>query len=395
MKKLLFIFVLLILSNICALGITPARTTLNFEEGMQKNIPFKVLNSESKDLDVSISVRGKLAQYVTLSDTSAHFSSNEKEKEFYYTFNLPENLDEPGTHEAEILVVEEKNIDDEVVGTQISETVGVITQLHIYVPYPDKYVESNLKVVDSGGTTNFLVPVLNKGSLDIDNLNVVIEIYSLEGDLVDSIESDEKSLGVRQRTEFQLSWESDVVPATYNAVAKIYYDGNFQEKEIEFNVGELALEVLEINVNGFELGEVAKFEALVQNNWGDDLKNVFLNILVYDEGKTIADFRSQNYDINALDKINMIAYWDTAEISEGTYDASLVLRFGDYGEKSIENKVQFEIGKYELKVLGLTGHVVDEDSGRFNLVNILILFIVLLVIGNIVWFIKYKFKKKK
>lgn len=154
------------------------------------------------------------------------------------------------------------------------------------------------------------------------------------------------------------------------------------------------LEILEVNVNNFQLGEIAKFEALVENKWSSDLKEVFLNILVYNnDNEIMADFKSPTYDIPGLSQSQMIAYWDTAGVKAGTYDGKLILK---YGEKSTDKNVEMKISDDSIEIVGLTGRVIVKGKGGFNINNILIILVVFLIIVNIIWFaiVKRMLKKK-
>jgi hypothetical protein len=392
-KIVLVLLVLLIsLQSILAIGVTPGRTTINFEPGASK-VEFSVLNSESKDMVVVFTVRGDLAEYVSLSQTSAEFSSNEGSKSFSYSVNLPERIDDPGVHEAEIVVLEVPS-DFEEEGTSFGASVSVITQLHVYVPYPDKYIEAKLKVVGSGEgwKSLFFVPITNRGEKDISNVKTSLEIYNGAGEKIETLESSPSVLKSLENTEFILEWTAPFA-GTYRAVAKINYDGEVLEKEIDFNVGEMALEVVEIQIEGFVLGGVAKFDALVENRWSSDLENVYLNIIIYnDNGGVFADFKSQTYDLSSLSDERMVAYWDTTDVERGLYDGKLVLK---YGEKSIEKNIQLQIDSNQIKVFGITGKVISTESGLFNLNNILIILVIVLIVANVFWFIVVKRLMKK
>jgi len=393
--SLLIVFTI---QSVLALGITPGRTTLNFEPGLQKNVEFSVINSEHKDMVVVFTVRGDFNESVVLSEDYAEFSSSDESKSFTYTLKLPGDLSlEPGMYETEIVALEmPKDIKER--GTFVGATVAVITQLHIYVPYPDKYIESKINVIESGEGENtvFLVPVINRGKLDINNIKTVIDIYTSSDEKVATLESDSFSLESLKRKEFVLEWLADVKSDTYRAVAKITYDGKVTEKEIKFNVGKMALEIMEIIIKDFQLGGVAKFDALVENRWSTDLENVFLNILVYDHDQGVmADFKSQTYDMEALSNEHLIAYWDTEGVSAGTYDGELILKYGKYGDKSIPRDVEMEVSQNDIKIFGLTGQVISKEKGIFSVNNLLIALVIFLILGNIFWFIVVKRLKKK
>ena len=378
-----FIFILLSLHSVSSIGITPGRTTVNFESGLNKDVSFSVINSENKDMSVVFMVRGDLADYVTLKETYSEILSSEESKSFTYTVSLPEKIAKPGLHEVEIIALEAPK-DIKEAGTFVGATVSVVTQLHIYVPYPDKFLDAEVNVVESDGKTRFLIPVVNRGKLDIVNAKAIIDIYSGTEEKIDTIETNTLSLLSLERKELVADWNLEVNPGRYRAIVTVRFDDEVRTVMKEFNVGEMFLEVLEINIKDFELGSIAKFDALIENKWSSNLRDVYLNIVVYNaEGEVMADFKSPTYDVDSLSKSEMIAYWDTAGVRKGTYDGKLILK---YGEKSTERNIQMKITDNSIEVVGLTGHVVVGKKGTFNLTNILIIVIVILILVNIIWF---------
>ncbi len=399
-RNILFILAILLivltLQNVSSIGITPGRTTINFEPGLHKEVSFSILNSENKDMSVVFTVSGDLSESITLNQAYAEFSASDSSKSFTYTVDLPQKLSEPGLHETEIVALEmPKDIKEK--GALVGATVAVATQLHVYVPYPNKYLEAELNVVESGedGKIVFLIPVVNRGKLDIVDAKAVIDIYTKLNEKVATIESDVKSLNSLERKELVAEWQPDVNPGKYLVVATVVYDNEVTKVEKEFNVGEMLLEIKEIVVKDFELGGIAKFNALVENKWSNDLENAYLNLIVYnDKGEVMADFKSPTYKIKALSKTEMVCYWDTAGVHEGTYDGKLFLK---YEESSKERNIQMKITDNNIEIIGLTGHVVVKGKGTLNLTNILIISIILLIIVNLIWFfiIKRLLKRRR
>lgn len=389
------LLIVLTLQSVSAIGITPGRTTLNFEPGLHKEVSFSIINSEHKDMSVVFMVKGDLSEVVTLNQAYAEFLASEDSKQFTYTVDLPQKISKPGKYEIEIVALEmPKDIKER--GTFVGATVAVVTQLHIYVPYPYKYAEAELNIIEGeDGKMIFLIPVVNRGKLDIVNAKAIIDIYTSLNEKIVSIESDTKSLNSLERKELVAEWQANVNPGKYLAIATLVYDNEITKVEKEFNIGEMLLEIKEIIVRDFELGGIAKFNALVENKWSSNLKDVYLNIIVYnDEGEIMADFKSPTYDLDPLSKSEMVCYWDTAGVREGTYDGKLFLK---YEENSKERNIQMKITDDNIEIIGLTGHVIVKGKGKFNLTNILLVLVILLIIANIVWFviIKRLIKKRK
>ena len=238
MKKILILFVMVFVltSLVSAIGITPGRTTINFEPGLHQEVPFSIINSEKKDMSVVFTVNGDLAESITLNQAYAEFSSLEDSKSFTYAVDLPQVIAKPGLYEVEIVALEmPKDIKEK--GTFVGATVSVVTQLHIYVPYPDKYLDAEINVVESEGKEIFFVPIVNRGKLDIVNAKAIIDIYTSLNEKVATVESNTDSLLSLERKELTAEWEFNVAPGKYLAKVTVVYDNEVVEVEKEFNVG--------------------------------------------------------------------------------------------------------------------------------------------------------------
>jgi len=382
----------LVLQSVYAIGITPGRTTVNFEPNLQKQVSFSVTNSEQKEMSVLFFVRGELKDFVSLNQDGTSFTSDESSKSFDYSVLLLEEL-EPGLHTAEIVAQEvPKDSDEE--GTTLGSTVAVVTQLYVYVPYPGKYIEFETEIIEAspGQTTAFLIPMINRGSLDVQKVQTKIEIYSGEN-FIDELQLEEIGVLAGERKEVMGMWDTDVEIGRYKAKIILNYDGEEKILEKEFNVGDAKLEIELITVKDFKLGRIAKFNILVNNKLNQEIKDVNVNMIVYgDEKEVIADFKSQNYDVSSLSKTEMVAYWDTENVEEGTYDGKLILR---YGSEKDEKNVKIKVTDNSIEVVGLTGKVIVQSGSDFNITNILIIVIVILILANVLWFLVFKRLRRK
>ncbi|MBU2562334.1 MAG: hypothetical protein KKF68_01610 [Nanoarchaeota archaeon] len=390
-KKILFILVILSLiflfQNISAIGITPGRTTIDFSPNLQENVPFSVINSEHKNMSALLYVKGELQKYVTLNQELVSLSQIEESKNLSYKIDMPKIL-EPGLHIAEIVALEiPEGAESE--GSIIGATVAVATQLYVYVPYPGKYLEADVNLIESnpGEPTTFIMPLINRGKQDIKQVKAVIEIY-YKNELVEKIELEEFSMLAGERKELVEKWGVNADSGKYQAKIILDYDGEEKIIQKEFNLGEVKVQIELITVNDFTLGEIAKFNILVNNKWGEEIDNVYVTMIVYGlERDILAEIKSQSYVIPSLTRTEMISYWDTDGIKKGIYEGKLIL---NYGEEKSERNVNVKVSNNNIEVTGITGHVITKQQGRFNLTNLLIILVVVLIMGNIIWFFVVK-----
>ena len=383
------LFIILLVNNISALGITPGRTTINYEKGMEKEIAFSVLNNEHKNMQVLLMVQGELNESVTLFEGMVEFLPSEESKSLKYKIKLPAGIEkEPGLHEAEIVALEIPRAGAD--GTYVGATVAVVSQIHVQVPCPGKCIETDLNVLDAeqNSTATFIVPVINRGQLDIGEVRASIDIYTSLNEKITTVETDYWPLESGARTELSGKWQVDVPSGDYLAKVTVFYDGESKSFEKQFAVGTQALTIESILVNNFQLGEIAKLQILVENRWNQELKSVFANLLVYNQqDQVMADVKSAGQDIPALTKKELIAYWDTVGVKEGQYNGKLMVK---YGEKSSDRNLVLKVSENNLDITGV-GYAIRPQGGKgVTLTTILLVIVIILLLVNVAWFVFFK-----
>jgi hypothetical protein len=399
MNKIMFLagilLVLVALPGVKSLGITPGRTTINYEKGLEKEFAFSILNDEHKNMQVLLMVQGELNKSVTLYDSVVDFMPSESSKSLKYRIKLPDEIaDEPGLHTVDVIALEIPKASDS--GTYVGATVAVATQLHVYVPCPGKCIEADLNVLDAeeNSTATFIVPVINRGELGIGEVRATIDIYTSLNEKVAAVETDYYPLEPGKRTELSGKWEVNVPSGDYLAKVTVFYDGQSKNFDKQFSVGNQMLTIESILVNNFQLGEIAKLQILVENHWNQELQGVFANLLVYnDNEKVMADVKSAAEDVPALTKKELIAYWDTIGVEEGEYTGKLMVI---YGKKSTDRNLLLKVSENSLDITGV-GYAIRPQGGKgVNITTILLVLVIILLVVNLAWFIFFsRFLKKR
>lgn len=390
----LFLLGLFSLSFASSLGITPARTTINFEPGLSRDIEFGVINSGGKNMGVLFTVQGELGKYISFPIKEASISSEEGSKTFSYKINLPEKLG-PGLHTGEIFILEVPEGGSQA-GTQVLATLAVVTQLHIYVPYPGKYANSQMVIYNAnqGENVKFVFPVVSAGEFDLTSVRAQVAIFNKLDEQVGIFETDSISVESGTKKEIIYDWKADVPIGEYRATATLIYDEGTINLEEQFSVGSKELELKEINVNGFTLGEIAKLEMLVENKWSEPISGAHIETKIKNSnGDIVSSFESASYDVAALAKQMFVSYWDTAGVRVGTYETEVSI---NYAGKSSKKNLQFKVEENDLTIIGL-GYVISagEEGGPDTLVIVLVTVIVLLVFVNLLWFFLIRKKLAK
>ena len=388
------LIMLLILPNILGLGITPGRTTINYEKGLEQEIDFSVLNSDHKNMEILLTVRGELNDSITLYDSLVNFMPSEESKNFKYKIEMPNNIAlEPGLHKAEIVALQipKKGSD----GTYVGATIAVISQVYVYVACPGKCIETDLNVLDAeeNSTATFIVPIINRGKLDIGSARAIIDIYNLDYEKKGSLETDTLSGPSGSRTELSGKWGVNLNSGNYIAKISVFYDGETKTFEKQFSIGKNILSIESILVNNFQLGEIAKLQILVENRWNQELRDVFANLLVFNkDNQVMADIKSASDKVPALSKKELIAYWDTVGVSEGEYDGKLAVYYND---KSSDKNLILKVSEDSLDVFGI-GYAIRPKGGKgIDITMILMVLVIILLIANLSWFIFFRRALKK
>lgn len=400
-RKLIFVLIfVLILQNVSALGLTPTRADIDFSPGLQKTISFSIVNSERRDINIVLAVQGELAEYISLSQTTFSMTSEEKSRSVSYTVNLPNEL-EPGMHTAEILVLQLPT-EGTPGATYVGAALALVSELIVQVPYPGKYVETNLLIYgpDKDGKYDFVIPSISRGKIGIESLKADIKIIDEAGKVVTRLRSGEFGLNSGERKDIGVfGWVPNIETGNYIARATVFYDNEIPKNlEKSLNIGGSVLSLVSMEVNGFSLGNTADFEATIRNNAEQSVQEVFSEMEVYSEdGDVLAKFKSATYDINSGEKAKMHLFWDTAGVSKGTYPSTLFLNYPDG-----KDEIKFEMIVSDTQIIfnGLFGYVIGRSTVSKGFVGertfyVLIGLIVVLVLINLVWFLFLRKRMKR
>ena len=394
-----FIFVLMFLfmaGSVCGLGVTPGRTTLDFQSGLERNVEFEVINTGDANLNLVLSVQGELAEYVSVSSSAVSISTAEHSKTFSYTVKLPADM-EPGLHTADVFVMQVPE-GGEASGFSVLATLAVVTQLYVYVPYPGKFAVADMVVYNAnqGGDVTFVFPIVSRGEFDLTSVKANVDIYNSLSEKIDSFVTSSIAVPSGEKKEIVYNWKADAPIGNYRAAATVIYDEGTVNLEKTFSIGSKELELEEISVSGFSLGQIAKLEMLVNNKWSEPISGAYVATKIMNErGDVVSGFESASYDVAALAKQVFVSYWDTAGVREGNYQAEVSIKYGD---SSSTKNLEFQVKQNELIIVGLgyviSGEGASSDSSS-SLVMILVIVIVVLVLINLLWFFLLRKRLKR
>ena len=234
----------------------------------------------------------------------------------------------------------------------------------------------------------------NLGEEDIAKANAVIDILGPTNEKIATIESNVISLKSGKRGELYAVYKNGLKPGKYHAIAHVRYDTQVATTETNFGVGEMFVEIKNIDVKDFRLGSVAKFDIRIENKWNEELKDVYGRMQIWDEDDNlVADFKTASIDLQPFETTTIYGYWDTEGISVGTYEAKLTLY---YANKTTERmlKTNVKLSSIEIDIIGVGMGAVTVKERPEEIDNYIIILIIVLVVANMGWFYYFRRSKK-
>jgi hypothetical protein len=379
------------------LGVAPSHTDVMFQPNLEKTIELQIFNKEAQKLKVLVYAEGELADYVKINTPTIEFSPGETEKTAKYTVKLPEKIEVPGDHDTKIVI---RQIPEagEAEGTSLSAVLAIVSRLRVTVPYPGKYATARLLAPNfkKDQESNFAVEVVNLGSLDIVKASAAIDIYTpMNAKMKTLVTEDGVPIPTKDKEILTVKWKPDLL-GNYMAVATVVYNGHSAKDQKEFSVGEMSLDIASISTGKFSLGGIAKFTILVENNWNEEIPDVYAEVMLKDDsGKTYTLYKTANTPIDSFSKQELEAFLETKGVNKGRYKLDIEL---NYLGKKTEKVFDIDIGldKIEIFPSGQTGQIISERpevGGLSTWVYVLTFLIVIILIMNV--FIYFRLIKRR
>ena len=332
-KIILWIAVTLILLNAgLSLGVIPAKTTFDFEKGAEREYTLKIVNNEHKDLYVELLADGPLAEYITLPAEAIHLDSSKDMLEIKFKVKIDKDLP-PGQTLGQIILAE-KLPDVTVSGNVFSASLKIAHKVIINVPYPKKYVETAVSYEEKPAQVDLKLSAKNLGQENIQALKTTFEIYDGKEKIAEA-ETDKTSLAAKADTTLLATIDKKKVQyGSCNLLASVFYDDYWLELKKEMILGEPEINVLFFD-QYFIVGKINKFTAELLNKWNKEVKNVFIEVFVYKEGKELDKVRTASFDIQREERKSVEGFLDATNRETGDYEFDVVV---NYEGKTTHNK---------------------------------------------------------
>ncbi len=381
------VIAILITSEVYALGIAPSKRIISYEHYLSHGyeeyvLDSKIIHDDGKDVAVSITASGELAEYVSITNPKIYLSGDEPETGFTYTLTLPQGL-APGAHLISIQASEYDIGSDINSQSSVGGLMTVTQQLIIEVPYTGKYLEGYLSAYSVSEDNDRIISALNiigKGTEDVNDVRVVLRVADSYNSTIQTKELGAYSIVKDQsiKIEEQTIMEN---AGAYTLEYTIYYDNKILSYEKGLIVGEYDITVISADVENFKLGTVAKFNINIDSAWNAPISDITGVVTIRDmKGRIIDTINTENVTIDAKNGA-ITAYWDTTNVRTGQYIVSIMLRAGN---QLITQEYVTEVSDDQIKVKNPS--ITDEKSGDiYKIIMVISLVIVVLILVSVIF----------
>jgi hypothetical protein len=367
----IIIVLLLNTANVHALGISPSKKIIDYDT-YEHTITSSIINNEHRDVTIRISANGPLSEYVTIPEPLLDIRSDEPEREFTYTVQLPPDID-PGPKIIHIIASEVSNtLENNSVG-------GILTltqQLQVNVPYTGLYADSYLSIYSTtvNDPVDTMVEIINMGDQEIQSIKGVLNVIDAYNNTVYTKKLDDYNGEISPKESFKIEESFNIlVSGEYSAHYNINYSNSeYGNKNLNldkvFDIGEYNIIVLGADVKNFRLGTIAKFNIDLTSVWNKPINDVYGTITITDmNNATVGQTNITKTTINPNANL-LTAYLDTANIKSGKYTVAIKLYAGN---KIITKEYPSVIGADKIDI-GVTGQEIVSGK-NYNLALILLL----------------------
>lgn len=333
-RLILYLLAIILISQlVLSLGIRPAKKYFEFMPNEAVDGSFRIINNDNKNLELFIYAEGDLGQYIELEEENIVFSDSEKE--LSYKINFPSQLP-PGSTTGEIVVTESTPL-TAADGTQVTAKLKVVYQIIVKTAAPDSYLTAELEITPADEKIDFLTTVENRGKADIKELTNKINIED-NGKLIKNLETEKISLAANEKKELLAKLDTlkentkTLQNGHYQATASISYDNQVLEIIKEFNIGKPAISLNYLD-QYFVTGKINEFNVEFQNDWNTQRKEIYADIILFENNKQIWSTRTVSFDIGSWSSKKITSFLDARNIQPGEYKVDMIIQNGENIDK--------------------------------------------------------------
>ena len=316
----IFLVLLIILPLIDAhVGMRPARIEFDYKAGEEVTINYYV--DTTPDTRLMIFADEDFAEYVTFSKSELQGSGS-----FLATIKLPDSAEKPGPNNLFIYV---KQIVDEASGFGTAISIGALVRIN--VPYPGKYIETELKLesVNKGENIQPELRVINRGKETV-TIYPTLEIKYDNKTVSNTILSEETITleSTKEHTFKKTINTKDYTPGSYEAISKVEYGGaEPSEKTLGFRIGQLNIEIIN-HTKTIIAGKINPYQIGIRSDWKDIIEGVYANVtLTNPENTKTLNFLTSPITLGGFQDYILRSFADATDLSKGQYTTNIAIHY--------------------------------------------------------------------
>jgi len=314
--------VLLSINLALAIGIRPAKTTIESEQTKSLSGQFWVVNNDQMDFSAKVYIEGEMSQYITLNTKELQFRSDTDSLPVDFSVNLPSSIP-PGTSSANIVVEQAlESSTDNVISSKVVLKHKIIVQ----GPYPEKYIVASVNFHDTGNQIEFVSEVENLGKQDLQEVQTKFYVNDKQQQ-AQTKETETTSLKTNENKLLKTSVNKDIFDlGEFEVSAITTYDGQQVEVVKKLVVGEPKIEISYFD-KFLIANKINQYTLDLLNQWNQEIKNVFVDVEVKKDGQKIDSFRTKSVDLDAEISKRINDYYDARNINPGKYAFDFAVNF--------------------------------------------------------------------
>ena len=375
--SLFFILLIIFSGSVLAIGMSPAKEIIDYQEGKTVSVTYKLINNNNKAVTINVNATGPLQDIVTFPEGNALRLNANSIKEFDVVLNYPSYEEMPayGRQRLKILALE---VAEDSFG--FSAVTGVEVWLDVVVPVPGLYgtVEKlDISNVPEGGTADVSITVKNRGTEPITGGDVTIDIMDPQKRTVDTVIFTQIDLAVDEEKTFtQELASSEYTTGEYTANAMFVYDRTAapQERASVFYIGSTDV-VLEKYTQKLTRGKINRVDLVLQSLWGAELKGIRGQLAV---GDRIEDLPAM--DFKEFGSTQVPAYIEVPADARDTMRGSLKLQIPVSGEDTREKEFSLEFDVVDEEKVVEQAPVEEKKDNSFLILGAIVVVLFLIVI---------------
>jgi hypothetical protein len=320
MRKILLVITLVILiSNVSAIGVRPAKQDIDFESGLDTSISFTVRNTEDEPMSVTVNVEDDAVNYLFPNEQTLYLEPMQYQA-IDFQIKLPQTM-EPGINK---LFFKVKENPAESAGTFVVAE-AVRSFIAVKVPYPGEYLQATIsaKNVKIGEMVPIEIKIVNDGTENAEVSSGALNI--LGNSVTDIIPVSFDNIVSKGSVSKTIDWDTtDKTVGEYTAVVNIDFEGGSTSAETHFRVGDILINILDVASEEVSQGRRARIDIIAESKWNEQIKDVYAEITLYDQ-----TVKTKTEIMPEWNTETFTGYLETEDIEIGEHSGTVVLYYLD------------------------------------------------------------------